>query len=214
MKRYFSVLVISLCSLLAWVSCDSDAHLVEYKDVLGSYQGVGYATITVGSQNGLDLSDYGHLAYGDTLLSKTVLPDTIYMMAEVDNSNRMSFLTSVPAFHILNRDIFIRSLSVEGVRTAIKGNHVVTWDTHNVNTSTTVLPLKTLYVPVQNIEINYLEAGDESSHDIVAQGYVAASLSNYTLEMHLMITDAPGLLTTGCTLWLGYQGTMYSKISL
>lgn len=212
MNRYFRFIITCLISLLAWVSCDSDAHLVEYEDVLGAYQGIGNATITVGAKEGLVYPEVGPLNYGDTLLHTLVLPDTVYMVAEVANDNSMSFLTSIPVFQLLNRDIFIRTLSVEGVKTAIKGNHVVTWDTHNVTTSSTVLPLKTLYVPVKNIEINYIENGGESK-DIVAQGYVAASFSNYSLEMHLMITDAPGLLTNGCTLWLRYSGTMYSRIS-
>lgn len=169
-----------LWTLLTMVSCDFDAHLVEYKDVMGIYRGEGKAAITVGEDAGIDWPDVGHLSYGDTLLHTITSPDSILMVAEVDTDNRMTFFTSVPSIHILGRQISIHSLGVESVRTAIKGNHVVTWDSSQIETSTTVLPLHTLYVPVNQIDILYSE-GDGEPVEVMAKGYVAALLSNYRL---------------------------------
>lgn len=202
-----------LFPLLTLASCDSDAHLIEYEDVLGAYEGIGQATVTIGADKGIDWPEIGHLNYGDTLLSTITSPDTLIMSVEVDTNNRMSFFTYVPSITVLGRKISIYLLNVENVHTAIKGNHVVTWDNREIVTSTTVLPLSTLYVPVNEIEIRYADE-EGNIFDTVAKGYLAASLANYSIDMDLMIKEAPGLLSPGCTLWMTYSGVMFSRFTL
>lgn len=210
MKRNISHILSCLFVLLTLVSCDFSAKEIEYEDVLGTYNGFASATITVGADEGFDWPALGHFNYGDTLLQTTILPDTAFMIADVDTEDRMSFMAMTSSVKLLDSEFSFLMLDVENIRTTIKGNRVVSWDVYEIPTASTILPLKTLYVPVDEIEI-YVVYPDETTAEVMAKGYLATSLVNYSLDMHLMIEEAPGLLTPGCTLWLGFSGNMNSR---
>lgn len=213
--RTFHCILFSFLALVAMVSCDSTASQIEYADVVGIYKGEGQMAITVGADEGLDWPDLGHLNYGDTLLHTVTLSDTIPVVANIDTDNHMSFVVFLPPTNIMGREIEILYINIEQVPTTIKGNHVVSWTMREIPTSTIGLPIETLYVPVDNIEILYIENDD--SETITAKGYLAASMVNFHIHLDLMIEEAPGLLSPGCTMWMEYQGmanVMYNPSDL
>ena len=205
MKYFF----LSLLSLVTLVSCDFSADQIEYEDIQGLYRGEGEAFITVNAPEGMTLQDGRHLNYGDTLVGVLKSPEPLEMGIMVNTEARLRFATSVPMIHVLGREIKIPYLGVDKLPVTIKGNHIISWGASELETPTITLPIETVYIPINNLDIDYVENGTE--HSIRARGYVAVSIVNYTVQMDLMIEEAPGFLTEGCALWMKYEGVMYSK---
>lgn len=204
--KYF---LLSLLSLIALVSCDFEADQIEYEDVKGMYRGEGEAFVTVNDPEGMTLPDGRHLAYGDTLVDVLKSPEPLLMGVMVNNEGRLMFGTSIPVIHVLGRKINITSLSVDELPVINKGNHIISWGTSELETTSMTLPIETVYIPLDNINIDFEENGVFLM--IQARGYVAVLIVNYTIQMDLMIEEAPFLLTEGCALWMKYKGVMYTK---
>lgn len=204
--KYF---LLSLLSLIALASCDFSADQVEYEDVKGMYRGDGEAFVTVNQAEGLTLPDGRHLNYGDTLVDVMKSPEPVLMGVIVNNEGRLMFGTSLPTIHVLGRDLKITSLSVDQLPVINKGNHIISWGISQLETPSMTMLVETVYIPLDNINIDFVENGRLLM--IQARGYVAVSIVNYTIQMDLMIEEAPFLLTEGCALWLKYKGVMYTK---
>lgn len=204
--KYF---LLSLLSLIALASCDFSADKIEYEDVKGMYRGDGEAFVTVNQKEGLTLSDGRHLNYGDTLVDVMKMPEPVQMGVIVNNEGRLMFGTSVPTINVLGRELTITSLSVDKLPVINKGNHIISWGPSQIETPSRPLLVETVYIPLDHINIDFVE--NDVFLMIEARGYVAVSIVNYTIQMDLMIEEAPFLLTEGCALWLKYKGVMYSK---
>lgn len=204
--KYF---LLSLLSLLALVSCDFHADEVGYEDVKGMYRGDGEAFVTVNNPEGMTLPDGRHLNYGDTLVDVLKSPEPLLMGVMVNNEGRLMFGTSVPMIHVLGREMKITSLSVDELPVINKGNHIISWGPSQIETPSRPLLVETVYIPLDHINIDFVE--NDVFLMIEARGYVAVSIVNYTIQMDLMIEEAPFLLTEGCALWMKYKGVMYTK---
>ncbi len=204
--KYIRILLLSLVVL---TSCDFSADQIEYEDVMGMYRGEGEAFVTVNEEEGMTLPDGRHLNYGDTLVDVLKSPEPLEMGILVNTEGRMMFATSVPKIHVLGREMKIEYLGVDRLPVINKGNHIISWGIREMETPSLTMPVETVYIPVNNLDIDYVEGGTE--HSIRAHGYVAVSIVNYTIQMDLMIEEAPGFLTEGCALWMKYKGVMYSK---
>ena len=202
-------LLLSLLSLVALASCDFSADQIAYEDVMGMYSGDGEAFITVNVHEGMTLPDGTHLNYGDTLVDVLKSPEPLDMAILVNTEDRLAFAITVPMIHVHGREMKINYLGVDEMPVTIKGNHIISWGISEMETPSITVPVETVYIPINNLDIDYVENGTE--HSIRARGYVAVSIVNYTVQMDLMIEEAPGFLTEGCALWMKYEGVMYSK---
>lgn len=207
--KYIQILFFALLPVLALVSCDYNADKLEYEDIIGMYRGDGEALVTVNVKGGITLEDGRHLNYGDTLMPTVKAPDPLEMGIMVNTDGRMMFYTSVPKIHVLGREFSIDYIGVDELPVEIKGNHIISWGISELQTQSIILPVETVYIPVNKIDILYTENGHDNI--ITGKGYVAVSISNYTIHLDLMVVEAPGLLTEGCALWMNYKGVMYSK---
>ncbi len=209
--KYIQLLLLLLCPVLLLTSCDFEADQIGYEDVKGLYRGEGEAFVTVNESEGLTLPDGRHLNYGDTLLGVMKSPEPLEMGVMVNTEGRMRFATSVPMIHVLGREMKIKYLGVNQLPVNIKGNHIISWGTSVLETPSLNLPIETVYIPLDNIDIDFEEDGILLS--VTGRGYVAVSIVNYTIQMDLMIEEAPVFLSEGCALWMKYKGLMYSQES-
>lgn len=203
-------ILFALLPLLAFASCDYEAHQIEYEDIIGSYKGEAFATITVNARDGITFGDK-HLNYGDTLVQTFSAEKDLVLAISANTDQKFSFFTMLESVEVLGKtykDLFFLS---DEMPIAVKGNHIVTWGIIDIETPSIDLPIETIYVPARNLLIGH--DGDDGDI-VVGDAYLAASMANYTIEMDLQLEKAPGLLTSGCTLWLSYKGVMFSKESI